>query len=61
MKIDNVRFRQKVYPGDTLIFHLELISPFRRGISHMRGKAFVGNTIVAEAELMAQITKKPNV
>lgn len=59
MKIDNVRFRQKVYPGDTLIFHLELISPFRRGISHMRGKAFVGNTIVAEAELMAQITKKP--
>lgn len=60
MKIDNVRFRQKVYPGDTLIFHLELISPFRRGISHMKGKAFVGNTIVAEAELMAQISKKPS-
>ena len=58
MKIDNVRFRQKVVPGDTLIFHLELMSPFRRGISHMRGVAYVGNKIVAEAELMAQITKK---
>jgi len=60
MKIENVRFRQKVVPGDTLIFHLELISPFRRGISHMRGTAYVGNKIVTEAELMAQITKKPN-
>jgi UDP-3-O-[3-hydroxymyristoyl] N-acetylglucosamine deacetylase / 3-hydroxyacyl-[acyl-carrier-protein] dehydratase len=59
MKIENVRFRQKVVPGDTLIFHLELISPFRRGISHMRGIAYVGNKIVTEAELMAQITKKP--
>lgn len=60
LKIENVRFRQKVVPGDTLIFHLELISPFRRGISHMRGIAYVGNKIVTEAELMAQITKKPN-
>ncbi|MCB9014621.1 MAG: bifunctional UDP-3-O-[3-hydroxymyristoyl] N-acetylglucosamine deacetylase/3-hydroxyacyl-ACP dehydratase [Lentimicrobiaceae bacterium] len=59
LKIENVRFRQKVVPGDTLIFHLELISPFRRGISHMRGTAYVGNKIVTEAELMAQITKKP--
>ena len=58
MKIDNVRFRQKVVPGDTLIFHLELISPFRRGISHMRGVAYVGSKIAVEAELMAQITKK---
>ncbi|MBW6490569.1 MAG: bifunctional UDP-3-O-[3-hydroxymyristoyl] N-acetylglucosamine deacetylase/3-hydroxyacyl-ACP dehydratase [Lentimicrobium sp.] len=58
MKIDNVRFRQKVVPGDTLIFHLDLISPFRRGISHMKGTAYVGTKIVAEAELMAQITKK---
>ena len=59
MKIDNVRFRNKVVPGDTLIFHLELISPFRRGISHMRGVAYVGNKIAVEAELMAQIAKKP--
>ncbi|NTW24730.1 MAG: 3-hydroxyacyl-ACP dehydratase FabZ, partial [Lentimicrobium sp.] len=59
MKIENVRFRQKVVPGDQLIFHLELISPFRRGISHMRGTAYVGNKVVTEAELMAQITKKP--
>lgn len=58
MKIDNVRFRQKVVPGDTLVFHLDLISPFRRGISHMRGIAYVGSKIVAEAELMAQISKK---
>ncbi len=58
MKIDNVRFRQKVVPGDTLIFHLELLSPFRRGISHMRGIAYVGNKVAVEAELMAQITKK---
>lgn len=60
LKIENVRFRQKVVPGDTLLFHLELISPFRRGISHMRGIAYVGNKIVTEAELMAQIAKKPN-
>ena len=59
MKMENVRFRQKVVPGDTIIFHLELISPFRRGISHMKGVAYVGNKIVTEAELMAQITKKP--
>lgn len=58
MKVDNVRFKQKVVPGDTLIFSLELISPIRRGISHMKGKAFVGNKVVMEAELMAQIAKK---
>lgn len=58
MKIDNVRFRHKVVPGDTLIFHLELISPFRRGISHMRGVAYIGSKIAVEAELMAQISKK---
>ncbi len=58
LKLENVKFRNKVVPGDTLIFHLELMSPFRRGISHMRGVAYVGNKIAAEAELMAQITKK---
>lgn len=57
MKIDNVKFRQKVVPGDTLIFHLELMEEIRRGCALMRGLAFVGGKIVAEAEFMAQITK----
>lgn len=59
LKIDNVRFRQRVVPGDTLIFQLETLSPFRRGICHMRGKAWVGNKIVTEADMMAQIVRKP--
>jgi UDP-3-O-[3-hydroxymyristoyl] N-acetylglucosamine deacetylase/3-hydroxyacyl-[acyl-carrier-protein] dehydratase len=58
MKIDNVRFKQKVSPGDTLIFKLELISPIRRGICHMRGVAFVNGKPVTEAEMMAQIVKE---
>ncbi len=58
LKIDKVRFKKKVVPGDTLIFKLELLSPVRRGICHMKGTAYVGNEIVAEAELMAQIAKK---
>ncbi len=58
MKIDKVKFRNKVVPGDTLFFKLNLISPIRRGICHMRGIAYVGNKIVMEAEMMAQITKK---
>jgi len=57
MKIDNVKFRNKVVPGDTLIFRLELLDDIRRGCSQMRGLAFVGGKIVAEAEFMAQITK----
>jgi UDP-3-O-[3-hydroxymyristoyl] N-acetylglucosamine deacetylase/3-hydroxyacyl-[acyl-carrier-protein] dehydratase len=57
LKIDAVKFRQKVVPGDTLIFILEMISPVRRGICHMRGTAWVGDKIVTEAELMAQIIK----
>jgi len=57
MKIDNVKFKKKVVPGDTLIFGLKLITPIRRGIVHMQGRAFVGDTLVSEAELMAQITK----
>lgn len=60
LKIENVRFRQKVVPGDTLIFRLELLSPFRRGVCHMKGTAWVGNKIVTEAELMAQIVRKPD-
>ncbi len=58
LKIDNVRFKQKVIPGDTLVFKMNLISPVRRGICHMRGIAYVGNKIVMEAEMMAQIGKK---
>ena len=57
MKIDNVKFRKKVVPGDTLIFKVKLLAPVRRGISSMRGLIFVGDTIVAEAEFTAQIIK----
>lgn len=57
MKIDNVKFRQKVVPGDTLIFRVELLAPIRRGVSTMKGYAFVGEKIVCEAEFMAQIVK----
>ncbi len=57
MKIDNVKFRQKVVPGDTLIFHLSLMTEIRRGCAVMKGYAFVGEKIVSEAEFMAQIVK----
>ena len=57
MKIDGVKFRRKVVPGDTLIFRLELLAPIRRGISTMKGYVFVGDTLVTEAEFMAQIVK----
>jgi len=57
MKIDGVKFRQKVVPGDTLIFKLELLAPIRRGISTMKGYVFVGETVACEAEFMAQIVK----
>jgi len=57
MKIDNVKFRHKVVPGDTLIFRLDLMSEIRRGIVSMKGYAFVGDKIVTEAEFMAQIIK----
>ena len=57
MKIDNVKFRQKVVPGDTLIFHLSLMGEIRRGVATMKGYAFVGEKIVSEAEFMAQIIK----
>ena len=58
MKINEVKFRHKVVPGDTLIFSLELVSPIRRGLCHMRGKAFVGEKVVMEAEMLAQISRK---
>jgi UDP-3-O-[3-hydroxymyristoyl] N-acetylglucosamine deacetylase/3-hydroxyacyl-[acyl-carrier-protein] dehydratase len=58
MKIDNVKFKHKVLPGDTLIFKCDLISPIRRGICHMQANAYANGKLVAEAELMAQIVKK---
>lgn len=58
LKIENARFRHKVVPGDTLVFKLDMISPIRRGICQMHGVAYVGDKIVTEADLMAQIVKK---
>ena len=57
LRIDNVKFRRKVVPGDTLVFRVELLSPIRHGISSMHGFAFVGETIVMEATFTAQIVK----
>jgi UDP-3-O-[3-hydroxymyristoyl] N-acetylglucosamine deacetylase/3-hydroxyacyl-[acyl-carrier-protein] dehydratase len=57
MKMDKVKFKQKVLPGDTVIFKCELITPIRRGICHMQAYAYANGRIVAEAELMAQISK----
>ncbi|CAM1368564.1 bifunctional UDP-3-O-[3-hydroxymyristoyl] N-acetylglucosamine deacetylase/3-hydroxyacyl-ACP dehydratase [Tenacibaculum xiamenense] len=57
MKIDNVKFKQKVLPGDTLIFKADLIAPIRRGICHMQAYAYANGKLVCEAELMAQISK----
>ena len=58
LKIDQAKFRQKVVPGDTIIFDLKLAGPVRRGICHMEGVAYVGNKIVMEAVLMASIVEK---
>lgn len=58
VRIDNVKFRKKVVPGDTLIFKLILVSPIRRGIANMRGVTYVGDKIVAEGDFMAQIVKQ---
>ena len=57
MKMDKVKFKQKVVPGDTLIFKCSLITPIRRGICHMQGYAYANGKLCAEAELMAQISK----
>ncbi|MEO6189111.1 MAG: bifunctional UDP-3-O-[3-hydroxymyristoyl] N-acetylglucosamine deacetylase/3-hydroxyacyl-ACP dehydratase [Saprospiraceae bacterium] len=58
LKVDNAKFRQKVVPGDTLILKMELTSPIRRGLVIMYGTAYVGNKVVCEAELTAQIVKR---
>ncbi len=57
LKIDNVRFKQKVVPGDSVVFKLDLISPIRRGLCNMRGQAYVAGKSVMEAEMLAQIVK----
>ncbi|MBT3208224.1 MAG: bifunctional UDP-3-O-[3-hydroxymyristoyl] N-acetylglucosamine deacetylase/3-hydroxyacyl-ACP dehydratase [Bacteroidetes bacterium] len=57
MKLDNIKFRNPVVPGDTLVFKMELITPIRRGIANMSGQAFVGDKLVTEGEFMAQISK----
>jgi UDP-3-O-[3-hydroxymyristoyl] N-acetylglucosamine deacetylase/3-hydroxyacyl-[acyl-carrier-protein] dehydratase len=58
IKIDNLKFKRPVHPGDTLIFKLDLITPIRRGICHMKGCAFANGQLVTEGELMAQIIKR---
>jgi UDP-3-O-[3-hydroxymyristoyl] N-acetylglucosamine deacetylase/3-hydroxyacyl-[acyl-carrier-protein] dehydratase len=57
VKIDKVKFKKKVIPGDQLIFKIELIEPIRRGIVHMQGFGYVGGCVAVEAELMAQVAK----
>ena len=57
LKIDKAKFKRKVVPGDTVIFKLELLAPIRRGIVHMKGTAYVGENLVSEGELTAQIVK----
>ena len=59
LKVDKVKFKNKVVPGDTLVFRLELISPIKRGIATMKGEGFVNGQLVVEGELTAMITKKP--
>ncbi|MBU3658552.1 MAG: bifunctional UDP-3-O-[3-hydroxymyristoyl] N-acetylglucosamine deacetylase/3-hydroxyacyl-ACP dehydratase [Flavobacteriales bacterium] len=57
MKINNVKFKQKVVPGDTVVFELNLMSPIRRGLVEMSGKAYINGKVVCEAEMLAQVIK----
>ena len=57
MKIDNVKFKRKVIPGDTVVFELKLLSPIRRGLVHMGGKGYVNGEVCIEAEMLAHVTK----
>ena len=61
LKIENCKFKQKVVPGDTMILKMELSNPIRRGICEMKGTIFVGDKVVTEADLVAQIVKRPKV
>lgn len=60
LKIENAKFKQKVVPGDTLVFRMDLVDPIRRGMCHMKGLAYVGNKLVCEADMTAQIVKVRN-
>jgi len=60
LKIDGVKFKQKVVPGDSLVLSLELIAPIRRGLANMKATAYVRNKVVAEGELLAQISRNKN-
>lgn len=60
MKIDSVKFKRKVIPGDSVVFDLKLLTPIRRGIVHMQGTAYVNGQVASEAEMMAQIVKEKN-
>jgi len=57
MKIDNVKFKQKVIPGDTIVFELKLLSPMRRGLVNMGGKGYINGVLAVEAEMLAQVIK----
>jgi len=59
LRIEKARFKRPVVPGDTLIMKMELLRPIRRGICEMQATAFVGDQVVTEAELVAQVRKKP--
>ena len=59
LKIDNCKFKQKVVPGDTLILKMELTHPIRRGICEMKSTIYIGDKLVTEANLVAQIVKRP--
>jgi UDP-3-O-[3-hydroxymyristoyl] N-acetylglucosamine deacetylase/3-hydroxyacyl-[acyl-carrier-protein] dehydratase len=56
--MDNVKFKRKVLPGDTLVIKADLLEPIRRGIAHMFAQVFVGDNVVSEGELTAQIVKE---
>jgi UDP-3-O-[3-hydroxymyristoyl] N-acetylglucosamine deacetylase/3-hydroxyacyl-[acyl-carrier-protein] dehydratase len=58
LKIENIKFKRKVVPGDTMIIKMDLLEPIRRGICHMFGQIFVGDNLVAEGEMLAQIVKE---
>ncbi|HEX7412560.1 MAG TPA: 3-hydroxyacyl-ACP dehydratase FabZ, partial [Bacteroidia bacterium] len=61
LKINEAKFKQKVVPGDTLVFRMDLAEPIRRGLCHMKGTAYVGTKLVAEADMLAQIVKVRNI
>ncbi|HLG02103.1 MAG TPA: bifunctional UDP-3-O-[3-hydroxymyristoyl] N-acetylglucosamine deacetylase/3-hydroxyacyl-ACP dehydratase [Bacteroidia bacterium] len=61
LKMDSVKFKQKVVPGDTCVFKLDLVEPIRRGLCHMKGYTYVNNKVVAEADMLAQIVKVRNI